>query len=742
MADLLGADPRGIVFGRSMTAADLRLRPRRSPRLAAGRRGGRHPARPRRQHPARGCRPPRRSARWCAGPTSTRATGELDRRRRGARAVAAHPAGGGHRRVQPARHPAATWPRSPPRRTRRARCSTSTACTSPRTRRSTSPRWAPTSSPARRTSSSARTAACSPAAPDCWSRCTRTSCCRPPTPCPSASSWHAALRAAGRHHRGGRLPRRARAGRRAASRRERLRRRMAAVEAHEDRLRARIEDGLAATARRDACTPAPRCARRRCCSPSPAATPRDAYRFSPSAASTRRPARSTRSRPRGGSAWATPAACGSAGALHRRRRRRPPARRVGGVRHLLSVFRAPSLGRGRFGCGHRERRRRPSGRPNASTSPRSHSGPELIGELAAAAGGTAPVHAHQSRPLGHLLRHRGPAPVAEPPDAAAPQRRFRRGLAPQASRRRGSRDEVRQPLGRHRKPPAPLVALSRAAHRGAPLQPVVELDTVREEWTLTDAQGEIVATVTDDKVTARHLATGVESGGTGVDTEPLQWAEIEVELAGQGSPEVLDRIEEALLAGRGAAVGVGVQARPGARRAGPARARRGRWPTRTRPRARSCWPTWPSRPRRSGRVTRRSAAAPRTPCTPCAWPAAGCAARSSPSARCWMAAAPTTSSPSCAGWRASWAGPATSRSRRRGSAADVAALPPELALGPVAAQTTRFFSTRRASASATTHGRAGQRPLSRAARRRRRAAGRPPAHRGRRTSRPSRCCRG
>ncbi len=32
--------------------------------------------------------------------------------------------------------------------------------------------------------------------------------------------------------------------------------------------------------------------------------------------------------------------------------------------------------------------------------------------------------------------------------------------------------------------------------------------------------------------------------------------------------------------------------------------------------------------------------------------------------------------------------------------ADVAALPPELALGPVAAQTTRFFATRRASAGA------------------------------------------
>src|SRR5688500_15221939 len=37
-----------------------------------------------------------------------------------------------------------------------------------------------------------------------------------------------------------------------------------------------------------------------------------------------------------------------------------------------------------------------------------------------------------------------------------------------------SRDEIRVPLGRLRKPPRELVALSRVAHRDAPLQPVVE----------------------------------------------------------------------------------------------------------------------------------------------------------------------------------------------------------------------------------------------------------------------------
>jgi CHAD domain-containing protein len=114
-----------------------------------------------------------------------------------------------------------------------------------------------------------------------------------------------------------------------------------------------------------------------------------------------------------------------------------------------------------------------------------------------------------------------------------------------------SRDEVRLPLGRARKPPAPLVALTRAAHRGAALRPVVQLDTVRREWTLADADGLAVATVTDDRVTARILEEGVGgaegNGGTGADTDARTWAEIEVELAEHGTSETLDRIEDALV---------------------------------------------------------------------------------------------------------------------------------------------------------------------------------------------------
>jgi CHAD domain-containing protein len=108
-----------------------------------------------------------------------------------------------------------------------------------------------------------------------------------------------------------------------------------------------------------------------------------------------------------------------------------------------------------------------------------------------------------------------------------------------------SRDEVHVPLGRYRKPPARLVALTRAAHRDAPLAPVVELDTVRREWTLTDAGGHAVVTITDDRVTGRTLREG-RDGGTGIDTDTRQWAEIEVELAEHGTREVLDRIEARL----------------------------------------------------------------------------------------------------------------------------------------------------------------------------------------------------
>ena len=56
IADLLGADPRGVVFGRSMTQLTFDLARTLARGWATGRRGRGDPARPRRQHPALGAR--------------------------------------------------------------------------------------------------------------------------------------------------------------------------------------------------------------------------------------------------------------------------------------------------------------------------------------------------------------------------------------------------------------------------------------------------------------------------------------------------------------------------------------------------------------------------------------------------------------------------------------------------------------------------------------------------------------
>jgi CHAD domain-containing protein len=101
-----------------------------------------------------------------------------------------------------------------------------------------------------------------------------------------------------------------------------------------------------------------------------------------------------------------------------------------------------------------------------------------------------------------------------------------------------ARDEVRLPHEGLGAPPAALVTLTRVAHRGAPLAPVVELDTARQEWTLADCDGRPLATVTDDRVTGQTLAAP---------TSVTRWEEIEVELAEHGTPEVLDRVEQTLL---------------------------------------------------------------------------------------------------------------------------------------------------------------------------------------------------
>jgi CHAD domain-containing protein len=262
-----------------------------------------------------------------------------------------------------------------------------------------------------------------------------------------------------------------------------------------------------------------------------------------------------------------------------------------------------------------------------------------------------------------------------------------------------SRDEVRLPLGRARTPPGPLVALTRAAHRDAALGPVVELDTDRREWTLADAEGNAVATVTDDRVTARTLTEGAD-GGSGVGPDPLRWAEIEVELAERGTPEVLDRIEELLAE-------AGVHRSGSASKLGRVLADR--------------VPADPPRPvagpdatagevvlaylgeqadaiRAADPQVRRDA--------PEGVHAMRVACRRMRSAlqsfRALLDRAGTEDLVGELRWLAGELGGARDlQVQEERIAIAVATLPPELALGPVTAQTTRFFATRRAAAART-----------------------------------------
>ncbi len=103
-----------------------------------------------------------------------------------------------------------------------------------------------------------------------------------------------------------------------------------------------------------------------------------------------------------------------------------------------------------------------------------------------------------------------------------------------------TRDELRVPLGRSKTnnaAPAELAALTRAQARGAKLRPVASVTTTRRRWRLSDGDGEPVAEVVDDHVTAHTL---------GSQTTAKSWREIEVELVGRGNPELLDRVERRL----------------------------------------------------------------------------------------------------------------------------------------------------------------------------------------------------
>lgn len=101
----------------------------------------------------------------------------------------------------------------------------------------------------------------------------------------------------------------------------------------------------------------------------------------------------------------------------------------------------------------------------------------------------------------------------------------------------GVRDEIREPLS-DTLPPS-LAALLRSRVRHAEIAPVVRLLSSRDVHHLLDADGGLLAEVSVDTVLAERLA-GEGSGATAA------WTEIEVELADDADPAVLDAVEKRL----------------------------------------------------------------------------------------------------------------------------------------------------------------------------------------------------
>ncbi|MFJ6807254.1 CHAD domain-containing protein [Streptomyces anulatus] len=101
----------------------------------------------------------------------------------------------------------------------------------------------------------------------------------------------------------------------------------------------------------------------------------------------------------------------------------------------------------------------------------------------------------------------------------------------------GVRDEIHEPLS-DTLPPS-LAALLRSRVRHAEITPVVRLLSSRDVHHLTAADGALLAEVSIDRVRAERLA-GEGTGATAA------WTEIEVELADDGDPAILDAVEKRL----------------------------------------------------------------------------------------------------------------------------------------------------------------------------------------------------
>lgn len=99
----------------------------------------------------------------------------------------------------------------------------------------------------------------------------------------------------------------------------------------------------------------------------------------------------------------------------------------------------------------------------------------------------------------------------------------------------GVRDEIHAPLSPE--VPRSLLGLVRSRVREAELVPVVRLLSARDLRHLVDAKGALLAEVSIDGVRAERLAGGVATA---------EWSEVEVELADDGDPALLDKVEKKL----------------------------------------------------------------------------------------------------------------------------------------------------------------------------------------------------
>ncbi|MER7946844.1 CYTH and CHAD domain-containing protein [Streptomyces sp. NPDC096079] len=98
----------------------------------------------------------------------------------------------------------------------------------------------------------------------------------------------------------------------------------------------------------------------------------------------------------------------------------------------------------------------------------------------------------------------------------------------------GIRDEIRAPLGDTL--PGELAALLRSRVRDTEVVPAVHLRSARDVRHLLDADGGLLAELSVDTVHARRLPGGAEAS----------WTEIEVELADDTAPALLDAVEKRL----------------------------------------------------------------------------------------------------------------------------------------------------------------------------------------------------